>query len=269
MNFGVCIQSVVPVRSNPSHRSEMVTQLLFGELIKILAVEKDWAEVEMSFDEYRGWLPLSQFEFLTEAEFLSLFNAESATTTEILQLISNETRQQIFPIVAGSSLPGYRNGAFNLKGDTYLYDGDVKETSLLELATTQAERIRAKKGIVSDALFYLNAPYLWGGRTPFGIDCSGLTQMVYKKNKIRLLRDSSQQALQGEPLGFLSETEPGDLVFFDNEEGRIVHVGIMIDLSHVIHASGRVRIDTIDHQGIYNTEIRQYTHALRLIKRMV
>jgi cell wall-associated NlpC family hydrolase len=247
----------------------MVTQLLFGELFRILSLEKEWAHVEMSFDEYRGWVPFSQFEFLTEKEFLHLFNAESAITTELLQLLSNTTRQTIFPIVAGSSLPGFENGEFLIRGETYYYDGEVKETSSFENATTRAEIQRAKKEIVSDAIFYLNAPYLWGGRTPFGIDCSGFTQMVYKKSKIRLPRDSAQQALHGEPLSFLSEAEPGDLAFFDNEEGKIIHVGIIIDTAHIIHASGRVRIDTIDHQGIYNVESNQYTHTLRVIKRMV
>lgn len=269
MEFGICLQSVVPVRSDPNHRSEMVTQVLFGDLFRIFEIANGWARVEMAFDEYQGWLPMTQFVLLPEDEFLRLFNSESAIAIELLQLISNETKQTIFPIVAGSSLPGFNKGEFRILGDTYLFDGEVKERSAFETATTQSERLGAKREIVKDAMFYLNAPYLWGGRTPFGIDCSGLTQMVYKKNKIRLPRDSGQQALHGEPLGFLSEAEPGDLAFFDNSEGKIIHVGIIIDPSHIIHASGKVRIDTIDHQGIFNVEVGEYTHTLRLIKRMV
>ncbi|HSN50385.1 MAG TPA: C40 family peptidase, partial [Bacteroidales bacterium] len=120
-----------------------------------------------------------------------------------------------------------------------------------------------------DAMLYLNAPYQWGGRSPFGIDCSGFTQMVYKLKRIKLMRDASQQANHGEPLSFITESEPGDLVFFDNEEGVISHVGMMIDKQRIIHASGSVRIDKIDHEGIYNEAEKKYTHKLRIIKRMV
>jgi cell wall-associated NlpC family hydrolase len=116
---------------------------------------------------------------------------------------------------------------------------------------------------------FLNAPYMWGGRSPFGIDCSGFTQAVYKLKRIKLLRDASQQSTLGEPLSFLTEAEPGDLAFFDNEEGLISHVGIITDQQHIIHASGKVRIDRIDHEGIYNDEEKRYTHLLRIIKRII
>jgi cell wall-associated NlpC family hydrolase len=122
---------------------------------------------------------------------------------------------------------------------------------------------------VNDALLYLNAPYVWGGRTPFGIDCSGFVQMVYKMKKIKLLRDASQQASQGEVISLLGEAEPGDLAFFDDAEGKITHVGLLIDRSHIIHCSGKVRIDVLDHEGIYNEAVQKYTHKLRLIRRIV
>jgi cell wall-associated NlpC family hydrolase len=116
---------------------------------------------------------------------------------------------------------------------------------------------------------YLNAPYLWGGKTPFGIDCSGFTQMVYKLNGYHLLRDASQQASQGIPLSFIEESEPGDLAFFDNEEGNIIHVGIMMENNYIIHASGKVRIDRLDHLGIYNADTNRHTHKLRVIKKII
>jgi len=118
-------------------------------------------------------------------------------------------------------------------------------------------------------MMYLNAPYLWGGRSPFGIDCSGFTQVIYKLNGFKLPRDASQQATIGETLSFIEESESGDLAFFDNEEGNIIHVGIMLENNNIIHASGKVRIDKIDHQGIFNSETNTYSHRLRLIKKIL
>ncbi len=118
-------------------------------------------------------------------------------------------------------------------------------------------------------MLYLNAPYLWGGKTPFGLDCSGFTQMVYKLNGYTLLRDAAQQATQGEALSFVEESEVGDLAFFDDSEGKIDHVGILMQNNHIIHVHGKVRIDRIDHTGIFNTEMKRYTHQLRVIKKII
>ena len=129
--------------------------------------------------------------------------------------------------------------------------------------------ILPKEHLIETALLYLNTPYLWGGKSPFGIDCSGFTQMVYKLNGYKLLRDASQQATQGEALSFIEESEPGDLAFFDNDEGKITHVGIIMKDNYIIHAHGKVRIDRLDHSGIFNYDVRNHTHKLRVIKRIV
>ena len=223
----------------------------------------------MAYDDYQGWIGLNQIQLLSEKEFLYLFNTEPAVTLELVQLISNQSRHTIAPIILGSSLPGFINGDFKILNDQYFYDGAVTTVSPFENISTQQERLKAKHSIISDAMLFLNAPYLWGGRTPFGIDCSGLVQMVYKLQKIKLFRDASQQVTHGESLNFVSEAEPGDLAFFDDEEGNITHVGIMIDNSRIIHASGKVKMDTIDHEGIYDAEEQQYTHKLRILKRIV
>ena len=138
---------------------------------------------------------------------------------------------------------------------------------MMELIGTNG--INEKDDLVKTAFLYLNAPYLWGGKTPFGIDCSGFTQMVYKLNGYKLLRDVSQQATQGEALSFIEESQPGDLAFFDNSEGEIVHVGIIMKDNYIIHAYGKVRIDRLDQSGIYNTEARKHTHKLRVIKKII
>jgi hypothetical protein len=269
MEFGICLQSVVPVRSDPTHKSEMVTQLLFGELFRVRAKESDWLRVQLAYDDYEGWILTTQSFALDEPEFIRIFNSETQTCLDLVQLLTNETRQVIMPVILGSSLPGIENQRFTIGETDYSFDGLISDTASLEHAVTPKERQLAKQSIIDDAMLFLNAPYLWGGRTPFGIDCSGFVQMVYKLKKIRLLRDASQQALHGEPLNFVSEAEPGDLAFFDNEEGIITHVGLMIDKHRIIHASGNVHIDPVDHMGIYNEREKRYTHRLRVIKRII
>lgn len=269
MEFGISLQSLLPLRAEAAHKSEMVSQVLFGELFRVLQKTKEWIRVKLAFDDYEGWIELKQVMLLDENEYIRLLNAETPVSMDLVQLLSNDTKQVIIPILLGSSLPGISDQRFTISGQQFSFEGLTTDTGLIQPLVTPQARLGSKQKLIDDAMLYLNAPYLWGGRSPFGIDCSGLVQMVYKLQKIRLLRDASQQATLGEPLNFISEAEPGDLAFFDNEEGIIVHVGIMMDKSRIIHASGKVRIDTIDHQGIYNAEEKRYTHKLRVMKRII
>ena len=161
------------------------------------------------------------------------------------------------PIPLGSSLPYYENTSVKIDGTLFTYEG------------TTYTGIHEKDRLINTAFMYLNTPYLWGGKSPFGIDCSGFTQMVYKLCGYKLLRDASQQATQGEVLSFIEESEPGDLAFFDNNDGDIIHVGIIMKDNYIIHAHGKVRIDRIDHSGIYNIDTRRHTHKLRVIKKII
>jgi cell wall-associated NlpC family hydrolase len=160
--------------------------------------------------------------------------------------------------VAGSNIPNTLDKFFYLRDTKYKLEGETKRPA----------KDKFRSGVIDVAKFYLNAPYLWGGKSVFGIDCSGLSQMVFRQFGIKLRRDAYQQAEQGELVGFLQEAKAGDLAFFDNNEGRINHVGIMMDNERIIHASGKVRIDAIDNQGIFNRELNRYTHKLRIIKRV-
>jgi gamma-D-glutamyl-L-lysine dipeptidyl-peptidase len=269
MHFGISLQSLVPVRSEASHRSEMVTQLLFGELYRVYDNNQGWQKIKTSQDNYEGWIDSRQSTPLDEQEFLRLFYADTPCSLDLVQLVYNETQKLLFPILMGSSLPGLEGQFFTINGENYVFEGPVSDSTQLEEAGSLQERLEAKKGIAEDAMLYLNSPYQWGGRSPFGIDCSGFAQMVYKLKKIKLLRDASQQSTQGDVVNLLEEAEPGDLAFFDNEEGNITHVGILLDRFRVIHASGRVRIDSIDHEGIFDEKLGKYTHRLRLMKRIV
>ena len=134
---------------------------------------------------------------------------------------------------------------------------------------TYKKPANVRKVMIDQALKYFNAPYLWGGRSPLGIDCSGLTQIIYKMAGYAIPRDAGQQVHCGKALSFIEETKPGDLAFFDNDEGRIIHVGIIWEKNKIIHASGKVRIDNVDQFGIYNLETKRYTHQMRVMKRII
>jgi len=249
MNFGICNLSIIPLRSETSDRSELVSQVLYGELFKVLEIRTKWSRVRLDFDNYEGWLDNKQFTLISEEDFSELKSVKSLMSSDLVDFITT-SENQLLSICLGS----------NVQSANYfhhIFDGKAISFSF------------PKEHLLETALLYLNTPYLWGGKTPFGIDCSGLTQMVYKLNGYKLLRDASQQSQQGEALSFIEESEPGDLAFFDNSEGNIVHVGIIMSDNYIIHAHGKVRIDRLDHTGIFNMESRSYTHQLRVIKRII
>jgi gamma-D-glutamyl-L-lysine dipeptidyl-peptidase len=249
---------MIPVRAEASDKSEMVNQLLFGEHFQIIGKQKQWRKIRNAYDDYEGWVDEKQFSPLAEESYKQLNTSSQFISFDLVQVVMNNN--SMTPLVIGSSLPFYENGKC-LLGDQHLkYEGTVKDTSRPNTD---------KNFIVENAYTFLNSPYLWGGRSPFGIDCSGFTQVVFKLSGIKLQRDASQQAETGLTLSFLEEAEPGDLAFFDNEEGKITHVGIVLPQLQIIHASGKVRIDKLDHHGIYNSETKKYSHKLRLLKRYV
>ena len=252
--FGICNLAIVPVRSEPSDRSEIVTQLLFGEHLKILERQNQWARIKIQFDDYEGWVDSKQYQVISEANYNQLSKEAIILNADLIDYITSSDNL-LLPIPLGASLSFLNNNEIN--------------TSNFDFEGTKTSGIKPKSALINTAFMYLNAPYLWGGKTPFGIDCSGFTQMVYKLNGYKIHRDASQQALEGEPLSFIEESEAGDLAFFDNEEGNIIHVGIIMDNNYIIHASGKVRIDRLDHLGIYNPELNKHTHKLRVIKKII
>ncbi len=249
MKYGICHLSLVPVRLEPSDKSEMVTQLLYGDHFKVTEHRKSWSKIRIAYDKYEGWIDNKQFKSLEKNDFKMLDSLETPFVSDLVEFVSDE-HSNLIPVCLGSSLSG-------LKLLNHSHDGNIVKGK------------QPKSKLVETALLFLNAPYLWGGKTPFGIDCSGFTQMVYKLNGHNLLRDASQQATQGEVLSFIEETEPGDLAFFDDKDGNIIHVGIILKNNYIIHAHGKVRIDRIDQSGIHNTEKRRHTHKLRVIKKIV
>ena len=249
MKYGISPLSIVPLRLEPTDTSEMVSQVLYGDFFKVLEKRKKWSKVRMAFDRYEGWIDNKQYIEIQEEDYNTLQDETPVFSAELLALV-NDAENNAITIPIGSDLRG-------LTLLDHSYEG-AKFTKKLP-----------KEKIVELSLAFLNSPYLWGGKTPFGIDCSGFTQMVYRFCGHSILRDASQQATQGTALSFIEESEPGDLVFFDNDEGAIIHVGIIMKDHHIIHAHGKVRIDRLDHTGIYNVDSRRHTHKLRVIKKII
>ncbi|MBL0012455.1 MAG: C40 family peptidase [Flavobacterium sp.] len=252
--FGICNLAIIPLRAESSDRSEIVSQVLFGEHFEVLEQQQQWARIKLQYDGYEGWIDAKQFQSITEVDYKQLSDDAIILNSDLVEYITSPNNL-LMPIPLGASLSFLNHSEINTAG----FDFEGMKIS----------GIKPKSNLINTAFMYLNAPYLWGGKTPFGIDCSGFTQMVYKLNGYRLKRDASQQATEGEALSFIEESEPGDLAFFDNEEGKIIHVGIIMDNNYIIHSSGKVRIDRLDHLGIYNAETNRHTHKLRVIKKMI
>lgn len=256
--YHLCRVAVAPLRKEPSDRSEIVSQLLFGDRVKLLEKTEKWCKVTTQHDDYEGWMDYKQLKSIAEDQFFDEQNYIYLTPVQLdnTLIASNGSRYYLTP---GSTLPNYKDG--------FCAVGDEKfEVTAPPIVPNKGD---FKKNIEKTAKFFENTAYLWGGRTLFGIDCSGFVQAVYKLNGIQLRRDASQQAEQGEVVDFLASATLGDLAFFDNEEGKITHVGLMLNNHEIIHSAGKVHIDPIDDQGIYSVELGRYTHKLRIIKRFV
>jgi len=257
MSFGICSLSIVPCRKEPSSTSEMVTQLLFGETYRITEEQENWIAIITSYDQYPCWISAKQHTPITEKAFNQL--DQKTISSELIQVVNNTSSGFVFPLTIGAVLPDFKNNQCLVGHDTFLFEGH----------TINSEQKKPVKELIDTAYLFLNAPYLWGGRSPFGIDCSGFVQLVYKLNGYKLPRDASQQVELGDPLSFVEEAGAGDLAFFDNEQGNIVHVGIVLDNQQIIHASGSVRVDKFDHYGIFHSDTKKYSHMLRVIKKII
>jgi cell wall-associated NlpC family hydrolase len=255
MEYAIVSVPAAPVRRKPNHRKEMVNQLLFGETVKVLKTKGDlWMKIRSLHDGYEGWMTNTMLE---EADEIIANMKPAYTTAPMLAEISIGNGSLTVPV--GSSLPFYKDGKGKLGNEEYSYAG---------LANNRYGNLAAADTIKESAMAWLNAPYLWGGRTPLGVDCSGFVQVVYKQLGFDLPRDAWQQAKKGKKVIFFSEVQCGDLAFFGKEKA-ITHVGILLGDGTVIHASGKVRVDAIDKKGIINAETGKRMISLKKVRRVV
>lgn len=263
-NYGIAHLAQIAMRAEATHTSEMVSQLIFGDAYEVLENKNNWLKIRTVDANYEGWIDKKLLNPISEEAFVNYSNVAKYMVKELLLFIKEKSNSFAFPIFAGSSFPYPTNNLFVLGDRTY--EVEIPEKQYKKLCTNLSE---VQYNAIHFAALFLNAPYLWGGRTPIGIDCSGFIQLIFKSIGFLLPRDASQQVHLGKVVDFASDAQPCDVAFFSNEEGKIVHVGMILQAGKIIHASGNVRIDEIDETGIFNKELKIYTHNLRIIKRLL
>ena len=250
MNIGICTLSCIPLRAEPSDKSEMINQVLFGEDYEIISQEKKFSYIKLNYDGYEGWIGNELIAHKTE-EYDGIF-----VNNNLITFIHN-TKDNVSQIIsAGSNFYKVDENlnSFILNGILYKFDGDTQ--------------FKTRNNIYEVAHIFLGVPYLWGGRTFMGIDCSGLVQIACKICANKISRDASEQISFGKTVNGLREVKKGDLAFFSNSEGNIVHVGILDGNGKILHSSGKVKIEIISEEGIVNGETGEITHKLHTIKRI-
>ncbi|MDD4210538.1 MAG: NlpC/P60 family protein [Bacteroidales bacterium] len=250
--YGFCNIALIPLRSRPSHRSEMISQLLFGEAYEIIKQDINWLYVRSLYDDYKGYLDRNQLSILRDSEIETYYTLQTPLIAQDWTLLYDKRRDFRFYVPPGAGLP--------LKDDNTIYLG---------AEWFEIETIAPQKSMHEHIRLFMNAPYLWGGRSPLGIDCSGFNQILFKMAGVKLLRDASQQAQQGNPVESIEAAKCFDVAFFTNKENRITHTGIVYTDHSIVHASSKVRKDRLDNKGIFNIEKEEYSHSLYSIRSII
>ena len=254
MEYGISILGIVPLRAEAKDQSEIISQVLFGQHFKIIETQPKWIKIELASDKYVGWICAKQYVEITHEDYDNLSLNDFPLAEDVFTSLINIDTNEPVPICMGAVLPYYHKGMVRIRNKKYKYNGTVSN--------------KTNNNIIYYAKQFLNAPYLWGGKSILGIDCSGFTQLVCQMCGIYLPRDAYQQALEGEIIENIDDVLEGDLIFFINKNLKIHHVGIAIDNKSIIHASGQVRIDELSKNGIIHAESKSLTHKLHSIKRV-
>ena len=245
MTYGICALSLIPIREASQHNAPLVSEVLYGDIFKIITSQKFWSKVRLQ-DKTEGWINNTQFQEISVSNFEELVAQPSQLATDLVEFIYKDS-QILFAVPIGSLVHRAPFLGHRFEGAT-------------------SGKKAQKESLRDRAFMFINTPFHKGGQSPFGIDADGFVQTVYALCGILLPRTATAQAEKGHVLSFIEESEPGDLAFFDNSDGEIVHVGIILENNHIIHAHGHVRVDRLDKTGIFNPELRTHTHKLRLIK---
>lgn len=248
-NHGICKVAVAPVRAHASDEAEIVTQLLFGDYVQIIQAGKPWIRIRFEKDNYEGWMDYKQLSYITDIQYNREYKLKHQLIHNATLNIYGSSGQQT--LLIGGTLPNFDGEHFSLGQEQFRIMDDLEE---------------ARPSVLDTALVFQNSPYLWGGKSLFGIDCSGLTQNIARLHGLNVPRDASQQVSYGETVSF-EDRRAGDILFFVNDKGKVHHVGILLDEDIILHAAGYVRQDRLDETGIFRVDFEEYTHKLHSIKR--
>lgn len=258
MKYGICPFSVVSLRVSAVDTSEICTQLLFGELAEVLEHKgKAWIKVRCHHDHTIAWMHRNQLQAVTAEEF-ETYQTDFAYCLDLIQpAVAND---HFLPIPLGARLPLFDGLKFQLGNKSYQFSGQAVAAKKMPPTAKLLEKLARR---------YLYAPQLHGGRSPLGIDSDGLVQLLFQLLNIRLPRKADQQKQYGEAIDFVEQSRAGDLAFFENRKGRIIHVGIVLENAQILHVSDCVRIDRLDHFGIFDENKQHYSHKLRILRRLL
>lgn len=274
MAKAISLYSITPVRADAREGAEQVTQILFGETFDIIEKHARWTHVRLHSDGQKGWVDAKMVTPMKAEEYTAYSEALKTAATVVFPMTyaMSVNNGQTIPLTAGTRLANYQDGHFEVLGVGFRIEPSMVRTEPAELNL---------QNLLETVRFFLNVPYLWGGKNALGMDCSGFTQVVMSLFGKQLLRNASEQATQGRKISSLSKVQAGDLVFFDhyepmtneqspmtNDQLHITHVGIVIDPERVIHCSGRVKVEKLDETGIYSIEKGGYSHRLISIRRV-
>ncbi len=253
MEYGICILGTIPLRNEANDQSEIVSQVLFGQHFKILEIKPKWIKIKLAIDNYEGWICAKQYEEITYEDYDNLCINDFPLVGSIFTKIQKLNSKESIPISMGATLPFFNNGIVKIRKHKFKFSGDIASKNTSDL--------------IKYAFRLINAPYLWGGKSILGIDCSGFTQLVFSLCGIYLPRDAYQQVKMGQSVN-IDNIYPADLVFFENNN-KINHVGIALENHQIIHASGKVRVDNLSKEGILLASNKQLTHRLHSVKRII
>ena len=268
----ISLHSVIPVRVEPKESAEQSTQILFGDTCTIIEQIPRWNRVKLDLDGQEGWVDSKMITPMTKEEYAS-YVPDYANAAYVLYPIAyavSANNSQTIPLTAGTRLTKYQDGQFQILGVNFRIDPSM---------VLQQPMPMNDQNLIQTIRFFLNVPYLWGGKNALGMDCSGFTQTILSLFGKKILRNASEQATQGRKISTLQKAKAGDLVFFAHyndkqQEEKITHVGILLDAERVVHCSGRVKVEKIDNTGIFSVEQAnkehpngQYTHRLLQIRR--
>lgn len=268
---GIALHSVIPVRAEARESAEQNTQMLFGELCQIMDDKNPkWTCVRLENDGQEGWVDAKMITPMSDAEYRAHKQALQSAATVVFPMTYavSENNGQTIPLTASTKLTNYQNGRFEVLGVGFRIDPNMVSTQPLELN---------EQNLQQAVRFFLNVPYLWGGKNALGMDCSGFTQVIMSLFGKSLPRNASEQATQGQPVSNLRHAQAGDLAFFDHEDGKISHVGILLSSLNtkpstlnctLVHCSGRVKVENLDETGIMNTETGTHSHHLVSLRRL-